>query len=140
LLSASSFALIMLPPLCYYCRIKRECLTVVVNPLVLLNLRSFNALRAVVNLAQGIINAVRPWWSMAGGGVVSGKNYVFARFCPLSLHCACLFLPLLPASSVCLICLSYLPPVPCLPFLPPLLPLLPALHGQGRYAAPPGII
>jgi hypothetical protein len=58
--------------------------------------------------------------------VVFGNKSVHARFCPLSLHCACLFLPLLPASSVFLICLSYLPPLPYLPFLPPLLPLLPA--------------
>jgi hypothetical protein len=72
--------------------------------------------------------------------VVFGKKSVHARFCPLSLHCACLFLPLLPASSVCLICLSYLPPLPYLPFLPPLLPLLPVSHGQGRYATPPGIV
>jgi hypothetical protein len=79
-------------------------------------------------------------WFLVFYKVFPEKN-LYTLASALSLyHCACLLLPLLPASSVCFICLSCLPRLPCLPFLPPLLPLLPASHGQGRYVAPPGII
>jgi hypothetical protein len=107
-----------------------------------------SALRAMVNLAQGSINAFRPWWSMAGGGVVFGvlqgvsrKKSVHARFCPLSTLSLSF-----PASLACILCLSHLPLLPASLSLPSFpssfaasLACL-AWTGPLQYAAPPGII